>query len=180
MAEVDRRAPGRHSLMVNPSAVGKWALAVNAGDQRELNSLWAEFTPSLQQLAEEWLAKSLPRTAPDDGTGLLPFESLISQLKNRELRFRGGDELWRLIGVVTLSRIPDAEIERSIKIASQMVHVIRPLLDELADADLESVALLKLKGSTNDEIAAVLNCTRRTIQRLLKLVREIWEGQIES
>ena len=60
-----------------------------------------------------------------------------------------------------------------------MVQVIRPLLDELADADLESAALLKLTGSTNDEIASHMSCTRRTVQRLLKLIRDICESRIE-
>ena len=179
VAEVDRRGPDRRSLMVNPSAVRKWTLAVTAGDRGELDSLWAEFTPILEQLAEEWLSKSLQRAELDQVADSSPVKSLHLQLKNGELRFRGSDELWRLVAAVALSRLPDSEIESSMKFASQMVQVIRPLLDELADADLESAALLKLTGSTNDEIARHMSCTRRTVQRLLKLIRDICESQIK-
>ncbi|MDA0588759.1 MAG: ECF-type sigma factor [Planctomycetota bacterium] len=144
-----------------------------------MDSLWAEFTPILEQLAEEWLSKSLQRAELDQVADSSPVKSLHLQLKNGELRFRGSDELWRLVAAVALSRLPDSEIESSMKFASQMVQVIRPLLDELADADLESAALLKLTGSTNDEIARHMSCTRRTVQRLLKLIRDICESQIK-
>ena len=152
---------------------------MTAGDQGELDSLWAEFTPTLEQLAEEWLSRSLQRAELEQVADTSSVESFLLQLKNGELRFRGSDELWRLVAAVALNRLPDSEIELSMKFASQMVQVIRPLLDELADADLESAALLKLTGSTNDEIASHMSCTRRTVQRLLKLTRDICESRIE-
>lgn len=183
MTDVDRRAPGKRSLMIENSVIARWALAVNAADQGELATLWDGILPSIQQLAELWLAKSLQRDAQNHDPDLSPIQLFIGRLENRQLRFRGGDELWRLAASVALSRVDPAEqdgLQSSSKFAGQVACACRPLLDELADADLESVALFKLNGSTNDEIAETMDCTRRTIQRMLKLIREIWASQIES
>ena len=47
------------------------------------------------------------------------------------------------------------------------------LISKLNHCDLEKVALLKLEGFTNDEIATKICRTRRTVQRMLELIREI-------
>ncbi|MFO0943195.1 MAG: ECF-type sigma factor [Pirellulales bacterium] len=49
------------------------------------------------------------------------------------------------------------------------------LINMLGDPNLEQVAMLKFEGYTNDEIADKLNKTRRTIQRMLKLIRDLWQ-----
>jgi predicted DNA-binding protein (UPF0251 family) len=53
------------------------------------------------------------------------------------------------------------------------------MINLLADSELESLVLWKLEGETNDSVATQLNYTRRTIQRMLRLVRDIWEFEIE-
>jgi DNA-directed RNA polymerase specialized sigma24 family protein len=49
------------------------------------------------------------------------------------------------------------------------------LLNQLSDEDLRTIALRKLEGFTNDEIAAQLGCTVRTVGRRLSLIRSLWE-----
>jgi len=48
------------------------------------------------------------------------------------------------------------------------------LLAKLDDDDLKKIALLKMEGFTNEEIAEKISCARRTVQRRLKLIQEIW------
>ena len=50
----------------------------------------------------------------------------------------------------------------------------------LNDPELESLVMLKLEGYTNDEIAEKLGYTRRTIQRMLNLVRDAWKDQTDG
>jgi DNA-directed RNA polymerase specialized sigma24 family protein len=47
-------------------------------------------------------------------------------------------------------------------------------LDSLPSAELRSVALWKLEGYTNDEIAEKLSCVRRSVERKLELIRGLW------
>ena len=49
----------------------------------------------------------------------------------------------------------------------------------LGDVNLEQVAVWKLEGFTNEEIALNLNRTRRTVQRMLNLVRELWQEELD-
>jgi DNA-directed RNA polymerase specialized sigma24 family protein len=50
------------------------------------------------------------------------------------------------------------------------------LLQSLEDPALQRVVLWKLEGLTNSEISELSGCTRQTIQRRLRLIREIWEN----
>jgi DNA-directed RNA polymerase specialized sigma24 family protein len=53
------------------------------------------------------------------------------------------------------------------------------LLDLLGDASLRAVALLKLEGYTNEEIAAKLNCVTTTVERKLARIRKKWQPEID-
>jgi hypothetical protein len=48
------------------------------------------------------------------------------------------------------------------------------LLHRLGDATLRSVALWKMEGFTNEEIATKLGCAGRTVERKLKVIRDLW------
>jgi DNA-directed RNA polymerase specialized sigma24 family protein len=50
-------------------------------------------------------------------------------------------------------------------------------MESLPDADLRSIALLKLMGYTNQEVAADLGCSIRRIERKLALIRTIWNDE---
>jgi len=51
---------------------------------------------------------------------------------------------------------------------------IERLLGLLGDSQLRSIAVWKWEDYTNEEIAAMLDCTTRTIERKLNVIRTIW------
>ena len=51
------------------------------------------------------------------------------------------------------------------------------LLDRLDSPELRTVAMRKVEGYGNDEIAAQLGCGLRTVERRLRLIRSIWEQE---
>ncbi len=61
--------------------------------------------------------------------------------------------------------------------ADFMSEECRLLIESLADPELEKIALWKLAGHTNDEIALKQSCTRVTIQRKLRMIRKIWDAE---
>jgi RNA polymerase sigma factor (sigma-70 family) len=69
-------------------------------------------------------------------------------------------------------------LEPSPEFAAQVAEECRRLLDCLEDPELEAVALWKMEGFTNDEIAAQLGCVRRTVDRRLALIRRIWQKEV--
>jgi DNA-directed RNA polymerase specialized sigma24 family protein len=58
--------------------------------------------------------------------------------------------------------------------AAMMAEECRRLLDALDDDGLRQVALSRMEGYNNDEIADQLGCARRTVARRLDLIRKTW------
>ncbi len=54
------------------------------------------------------------------------------------------------------------------------------LLKSLEDEKLEQICLWKLEGYTNDEIAAKMSLTTRSIERKLQRIREKWSQVLEA
>ncbi len=64
--------------------------------------------------------------------------------------------------------------EPSPEFAAQMAEDYGRLLESLGDETLRLVAVWRMEGYTNDEIALRLGCARRTIARRLELIRATW------
>jgi DNA-directed RNA polymerase specialized sigma24 family protein len=56
----------------------------------------------------------------------------------------------------------------------------RTLLDALDDDQLRHIALLKLEGYTNQEIAVKLDCVERTVERKLERIRRKWSSATDD
>ena len=59
----------------------------------------------------------------------------------------------------------------------EMGEELRRLFDLLDDDTLRQVAVRKMEGHTNDEIAEQINCSKRTVARKLETIRIIWSGE---
>jgi DNA-directed RNA polymerase specialized sigma24 family protein len=64
--------------------------------------------------------------------------------------------------------------------AAQAAEEYRRLLERLGDDQLRSIAVWKMEGYTNEEIAARLGCAVVTVERRLHLIRKIWEGDAKT
>ena len=84
----------------------------------------------------------------------------------------------QLKDVSRLSRIPDPEMGPDV--SALVAEQCRRLLESLQDPELEQIVVMKLDGYTNDEVAAQLGRTRRTIQRMLSLIREKWQVELDQ
>mgnify|MGYP002633350427 CR=1 FL=1 len=52
------------------------------------------------------------------------------------------------------------------------------LLDRLSDETLRNVALWRLEGFSNDEIAGKLDMTTRSVERKLNRIRQLWSDEV--
>jgi DNA-directed RNA polymerase specialized sigma24 family protein len=117
------------------------------------------------------------------------------------------DSLWRLLVTITLRKAHDlrrderrqkrgggevlteSELavgagleqlvsrEPSPELAAQIAEQCRRLLGCLNDGALQSLALWKMEGYTNEELAARLGCGLRTVERKLRLIRQLWQEE---
>jgi DNA-directed RNA polymerase specialized sigma24 family protein len=58
--------------------------------------------------------------------------------------------------------------------AAQVAEEYQRLLDLLGDDELRAIALWKMEGETNEDIAAKLGCVPRTVERRLRVIRSLW------
>lgn len=82
----------------------------------------------------------------------------------------GGDEDWGAIEQV-MGDEPTPEF------ALAVAESCQAMLAKLGDEALVRVALLKMEGHTNREIAERFGCKERTIERKLNIIREIWSAK---
>jgi DNA-directed RNA polymerase specialized sigma24 family protein len=73
-----------------------------------------------------------------------------------------------------LARFADDELgpELTVAVADEMRHLFAVLEDE----SLRVVALLRMEGYTNDDIAAALDCSLRSVERRVQTIRTTWES----
>jgi DNA-directed RNA polymerase specialized sigma24 family protein len=67
--------------------------------------------------------------------------------------------------------------EPSPELAALVADECRRLFDALPDESLRQVALLKLEGYTDQEVAARLDCVVRTVERRLQTIRAVWTAR---
>jgi DNA-directed RNA polymerase specialized sigma24 family protein len=61
--------------------------------------------------------------------------------------------------------------------AAQVAEEYQRLLARLPDPELQSIAVWKMEGNTVGEIADRLSCALSTVERRLRLIRQIWENE---
>jgi DNA-directed RNA polymerase specialized sigma24 family protein len=86
-------------------------------------------------------------------------------------------------GTLSAAGHEEADIEQVIcreptpEFAAQVAEECRRLLDRLGDHELQAVALWKMEGYTNGEIAGRLACGLRSVGRKLRVIRGVWEQE---
>lgn len=67
--------------------------------------------------------------------------------------------------------------EPSPEFAAMVAEQYRRLLDALGDESLRQVAVARMEGFGNEEIARQLGCAKRTVARRLDLIRKTWRAE---
>jgi RNA polymerase sigma factor (sigma-70 family) len=109
----------------------------------------------------------------------------LDQLDREHAKRRGGGTVG---GESRISPIDGGEAgiqavvgdEPTPEFAAQVAEEYDRLLDALDDDTLRRVAVWKMEGFTNDEIAGKLNCSLRTVNRKLDTIRIIWNETSNS
>jgi DNA-directed RNA polymerase specialized sigma24 family protein len=177
------------------------------GDRAAAQQLWETYFRRLVGLARARLQSTARRLADEEDVALSAFASFYRRAEcGRFPRLEDRDDLWQLLFVLTvrkainlvhyqgrLSRgsgrvksLTDLEgldlesvigHEPSPEFAAEMSDECRRLLDRLGDPTLRSVALWKMEGLTNAEIAARVGCVEKSVERKLRAIRQIWSGE---
>jgi RNA polymerase sigma factor (sigma-70 family) len=196
--------------MSDDGSISRCIDALKRGDRDGAGLIWARYSRRLAGLARARLRAADRRAADEEDVALSAFESVCRGAeRGRFPRLDDRGDLWGLMVVVTirkaialadrerrprrgggqvrpLSDLAPEEIERVLgteptpELATQAAEQCRRLLDLLPDESLRQVALRKLEGFTNAEIAAELGCVEATVERKLQRIRSLWAREVES
>jgi RNA polymerase sigma factor (sigma-70 family) len=187
-------------------SVTTWIKALNEHKDEVAQNLWERYFPRMVELARNKLRAAVSRAADEEDVALSAFHSFCEAAAEKRFpRLANRDDLWQVLVMLTARKaldqrkydlrkkradtstraLDDAALESVIgqdpdpAFAALVADEFRTLLDRLGDPELRRIALRKLEGCTNEEIAAELNCTVRTVGRRLALIRDLWEGADE-
>jgi RNA polymerase sigma factor (sigma-70 family) len=185
--------------MTRRDSVTLWLNQVKEGDRAAVRHLLDRYFHRLVGLARSRF-QGLPALVDyDEDVALSAFKSLCLGAERGcfpDLVDR--DDLWRLLAVITVRKAIDvqrrgraaevsgeADLEQLLsaepppELAAEMADEYRRLLG-LLDAELRSIALWKVEGHTNEEIADRLGCVERTVERKLQRIRILWAEGTDS
>jgi len=188
------------SLEVSQS-ITRLIRAVQADRDSAVGPLLAVYFDRLVQLARKRL-QNLPGMAGyEEDLALRSFHSVCQRVRDpaRPLHLAGRDDLWRLLATRTISRAIDLirrhrpgevpgghDVEQLLtreptpEEAAEVADECRRLLDLLGEPELRQVALWKVEGYTNEEIAARLDCVPRTVERKVARIRLLWQHELKD
>jgi RNA polymerase sigma factor (sigma-70 family) len=180
-------------------AITQLIRAMQNGRGSAVASLLEVYFSRLVQLARARLQDRPGMAAYDEDVALRSFHSLCERVRDpaRPMQLAGRDDLWRLLATRTISRAIDLirrhrpgeipglyDVERLLsrepipEEAAEMADECRRLLDLLDEPQLRQIALWKVEGYTNEEIAARLDCVPRTIERKVSRIRLLWKNEL--
>jgi DNA-directed RNA polymerase specialized sigma24 family protein len=116
---------------------------------------------------------------------MLTTRKAIDQMQFENRQKRGGGKVFGESSNLAGDFIGDGAkmvvgSEPTPEFALQMAEQMESLLDALGDDTLRRVALAKLEGFTNQEIAEQMDMGMRTVERKLQLIRAVWKDHVES
>jgi DNA-directed RNA polymerase specialized sigma24 family protein len=194
---MDRRSDDTH-----------WLVQLKAGRRDAAQPLWERYYRRLVLLARARLANAPRRAADEEDVALSAFDSFCRGAEQgRFPRLDDRDDLWQVLVMITVRKAANlCEHERRQKrgggevrgdsalaavgdvvgdeptpsFACEVAEQCRRLLDALGDDTLRAVAVGKLEGYTNPELAERLGCSLAAVERKLNRIRLIWQQMREQ
>lgn len=186
-------------------SVTNWLGRLKAGDPAAASPLWERYFPRLVELARGRLARFPHRMADEEDVALSAFDSFCRDAASGRLpRLDDRDDLWRVLLMITGQKAldlvrhetagkrggkqvaKDFDLEAIVgseptpEFAAQVADEFRRLLEKLPDPDLKLLAVWKMEGNSNEEIAVRWKCVPRTVERRLRVIRCLWAGEVGS
>jgi RNA polymerase sigma factor (sigma-70 family) len=179
--------------------VTRWIRALEADRSSAVGPLLDVYFDRLVQLARKRLQDLPGMAAYDEDVALRSFHSLCQRVRDRTrpLQLANRDDLWQLLATRTISRaidlirrhkpgeVPgDPDVEQLLtreptpEEAAEMADECRRLLELLNQPELRQIALWKVEGYTDEEIAAKLDCVPRTVRRKVRRIRLLWQHEL--
>lgn len=190
--------------MSTPGSITNWLQLLALGDRDAVDPLWERYFPRLVSVARRRLANAPRRLADEEDVALSALDSFVRAAREgRFPRLNDRHDLWSVLVCLVVRKAVDLirhELRRCRKTSAvplsevgeligrtpspiqsaQLDELLGQLLERLdrtGDPDLRTIAIAKLEGYSIEEIAERIGCVRRTIERKLRFVADVWRQE---
>lgn len=193
--------------MPSGESVTHWIRKLKEGERAAVQRLWESYFTRLVQQTRQWLRRAPTPAAEAEDVALSAFASFCHRAEQgRFPKLFDRDDLWQLLVVISFrkacnqikyearrrprngrviqaSPLEFADLigrEPDPGLAAQTADEYRELMARLNNQQLRDIAVWKLEGFTNEEIAGKIGRSVPTVERKLALIRKAWAKEIES
>jgi RNA polymerase sigma factor (sigma-70 family) len=195
--------------MTSSGSITQCIEMLKRGDRAAADQLWDAYVHRLVALARRTMGKIPRQAADEEDVALSAFDSFYRRAECGQFaRLSDRNDLWQLLVVITerkaidlmrregrqsrgegkVRNLSEADMAEAAglldpgptpEFAAQVADECRKLLELLGDESLRKVAIAKLEGYTNRQIAEQLGCIEQTVERKLRSIRQIWsDGRV--
>ena len=191
----------------NSHSITRWLDVLRAGDIQASRVLWERFLDRMLGAARRRLAGVPKRVADEEDVVVVAFERFLHGVREgRFPRLNDRDDLWAILFTLTdraaLRQVRDQNRDKrgggdvrgdsALAIAEPVADIPTPaeeaamqedmarLLAALRDDELRRIALARMEGYSNADIARQIDRTEVTVERRLRLIRERWRSMGED
>lgn len=190
--------------MDSPGSVTCWLDGLRLGDAAAAQRLWEGYFARLVGMARKKLHGRRPRAADEEDVALSAFDSFCRGAEaGRFPRLNDRNDLWQVLVMLAARKAANllryenalnrgggaaheagdgerfAQVvgdDPSPSLAAQVAEEYRRLFEQL-DEGQRRIAVLKMEGLTDRQIAAATGRSLATVERKLKLIRRLWQGE---
>ncbi len=181
-------------------SITHWLLQLRSGNRNAAQPIWEKYFCRLVRLARIQLNRTSRRVADEEDVVICAFDSFCRGAEHGKFpKLDDRTDLWRVLvtiterkainqvnyvsrkkrspptGTVVFSDVEHVqEISPSPWFCARAAELYLELIGGLRDDELRSIAVWKLEGYSNEEIGEKLECSLRTVERKLALIRQQW------
>ena len=175
----------------------EWMTRLVDGDSRAEHDFWNQYGERLQRLAAQHLSDGLRRRVGAEDVVQSACRTFLRRAQGGQFELSDSDSLWRLLCAITLTKVrqqarfhgrqkravgqeqylnaegsraaggpvisPEPTPDEAAEFADQLEQLL-----SLLDEEEREVVVLKLEQNTNEEVARHLQCSERTVRRIVK------------
>ena len=175
-------------------SVSGWLYELKDGNRDAIDSLWNRYFSKLVGFAKKRIGGGLERGLDEEDIAIVAFTQFVDGAENGKFRqLQNRNDLWQILTMITSRRVHNSRRGNSANfrmvdfsdcdvIESLLVDPTPQFLDDLNEDCKElikhlpersrTIAMLRLKNCTNQEIADELNLSVATIERDVRAIRE--------